>query len=114
MWKIFDLDEIFKGKYSQSLNDAKRLLENVYLNKERLGKMSVGVYDPNDVNAIRRIEFLPCEKKFWSETPIWTKGIRVPGYFLFETYMNATPMNKQIRPVIKLEYPISLRERFCN
>ena len=51
---------------------------------------------------------LPCEQEFWTELPLWKKGNRVPGYFDFETYMNATPINKNIRPYLNIYYPDSL------
>ena len=95
-WRLFELDEIFMGIRGGSLKSAADYHASVFLNKKEMEERTSVKY------------YLPCEDKFWTELPLWKKGHRIPGYYDFETYMNATPVNKNLRPVNKIDYPDSL------
>jgi hypothetical protein len=95
-WKFFELDEIFIGLRSNSLASAENFHKSVFLNRNDMEKRTSVKY------------FLPCESKFWTELPLWKKGHRVSGFYDFETYMNATDLNKELRPIFNIRYPDSL------
>ena len=110
LWKLFELDEIFKGIRGNSLVTAEKFHSNIFLNKKEMENRTISVYDEKSGLNTRYepIKYLPCENNFWTLSPLWVKGNRVNGYYAFETYMNATPLKKEIRPFYKIEYPDSL------
>lgn len=110
LWKLFELQEIFIGTRGISLTSAKKFHSNIFLNKREMGSRTIGVYDEKTgLNTkYEPVKYLPCEANFWTLSPLWIKGNRVLGYYSFETYMNATPLKKDIRTICKIDYPDSL------
>jgi hypothetical protein len=110
-WKLFELGEIFMGIRSENLKSAENFHASTFLNKKAMESRQIALYDEK-TGLNTRYEsikyYLPCEAKFWTELPLWKKGNRIPGYYDFETAMNATPLNKDLRPVCKINYPDSL------
>jgi hypothetical protein len=109
-WKLFELEEIFMGIRGNSLMSAKEYHASIFLNKKEMGERSIAIYDEKTgLNTkYEPVKYLPCENDFWTKSPLWKKGIRVPGYYIFETYQNATPLKMDIRPVWKINYSDSL------
>lgn len=95
-WKLFELGEIFMGIRGGSLKSAEDFHASIFLNRKEMEKRTSVRY------------YLPCEGAFWTSQPFWKIGDRVPGYYNFETYMNATPLIKDLRPVCNIDYPDSL------
>lgn len=95
-WRLFELGEIFMGIRGGSLKSAGDYHASIFLNRIEMEKRTATKY------------YLPCEEQFWTSPPLWKIGDRVPGYYNFETYMNATPLNKDLRPVFKIDYPDSI------
>lgn len=95
-WKLFELNAIFMGIRGGSLKSAAEYHASIFLNRKEMEERTSVKY------------YLPCEELFWTSSPLWKIGERVPGYYNFETYMNATPINKNLRPVCKIDYPDSL------
>lgn len=110
IWRLYALEEIFIGLRSPTLEDAQNFHKNILLNKNEMTKRKVAVYDEKSGLNTRyeAVNYIPCEQYFWTESPLWKKGERVPGYYIFETYMNATPSQKNLRPFCKIDYPDSL------
>lgn len=97
IWKLFELDEIAMiGLRGGTLSSAKTFHLSSFFNRKEMEERTSGKF------------FLPCENEFWTNPPFWKKSERVEGYYNFETYMNATPLNKNIRPYCKVTYPDSL------
>ncbi|AXY74706.1 hypothetical protein D3H65_12245 [Paraflavitalea soli] len=95
-WTLFELGEIFMGIRGGGLKSAEEFHTSVFLNRKEMEKRTNKKY------------YLPCEEPFWTSQPFWKIGERIPGYYNFETAMNATPLNKDLRPVCKINYPDSL------
>jgi hypothetical protein len=95
-WKLFEFGEIFMGIRGGSLKSAENFHASIFLNRKEMEERTSVKY------------YLPCEEAFWTSKYFWKIGERVPGYYNFETAMNATPMNKDLRPVCKIDYPDSL------
>ena len=95
-WKLYELGDIFIGTRGGSLKSAENYHASVFLNRKGMEERTADKY------------YLPCEKEFWTELPLWKKGHRVQGFYDFETYMNATALNKNLRPVFVIQYPDSL------
>lgn len=106
-WKLFALNEIFLGLRGNSLRNAENYHRNIFFSKEEMNKRKIGVYDTlTGLNTkYESIKYLPCEDGFWTKSPLWKKGNRVPNYYSFETFMNSTPLNKTIRPYFKINHP---------
>jgi hypothetical protein len=109
-WKLFELGEIFIGIRSENLKSAKDYHASVFLNGQDMRNRSIAIYDEKTgLNTkYEPVKYLPCENEFWTKSPLWKMGERVEGYYIFETFMNATPLNKELRPVCKIDYPDSL------
>jgi len=110
-WKLFEAEEyVLFG--SRSLKAAEATYEGNLLNEDYLNERDfIGVYNESDrLNTLfEPVKYLPCDPKFWVESPIWKKGNRVPGYYSFETNMNATPFSiEPLRPICKITYPDSI------
>lgn len=95
-WKLFEFGEIFMGIRGGSLKSAENFHASIFLNRKEMEQRTSVKY------------YLPCEKEFWTSPPLWKKGERIPDYYNFETYMNATPKKKDLRPVCNINYPDSL------
>ena len=109
-WKLFELQELFVGLRGISLKSSKDVHENIFLNKREMAARKISIYDDKTgLNTkYEPVKYVPCEDEYWTQSPLWKKGNRVPGYYIFETFMNATPLKKDLRPVFKINYPDSL------
>jgi hypothetical protein len=110
LWRLFELDEIFIGLRGDSLASAIRFHESIFLSKQQMAERSVGVFDAKTGLNTKGapVEYIPCEDGFWTKSPLWRKGDRMPGYYLFETYMNASPLKKELRPTRTVSYQDSV------
>ena len=110
VWKLFELGEIFIGLRSETLKKAEDFQANIFLNEQEMRNRQVAIYDAKTgLNTkYESVKYLPCEDSFWTHSPLWKKGDRVLGYYIFETFMNATPLKKDLRPVCNIIYPDSL------
>lgn len=109
-WKLFELDEIFIGLKSGSLKSAKDFHASIFLNRKEMEERMISVYDEKSGLNTKYdpVKYLPCEDDYWTLSPLWNKGNRVPGYYAFETYKNATPLKRNLRPIFDITYPDSL------
>lgn len=109
-WKLFELGELFVGLRGSSLKNAEDYHTSIFLNRKEMEERKIAVYDEKSgLNTkYEPVRYLPCEDKFWTQSPLWKKGNRVPGYYVFETYMNATPLKRDLRPIFVITYPDSL------
>jgi hypothetical protein len=115
IWKLCEFNEVFQGRGSPTLESAVRFHESYFLCKKRMAEVSVGVYLPGKKKwKTDIIEYTPCEPGFWTKSPLWQKGYRVPGYYIFETYMNATVENPSLIEEKRVVYPDSILNLYKN
>lgn len=105
-WKLFALNEVFIGQKGHSLVAAENYHKSIFLDREEMRKRKISEFDPltGQNTKYSAINFLPCEDSFWTHSPLWRRGNRVPGYYVFETFMNSTPNNRLIRPSVDVNY----------
>jgi hypothetical protein len=113
-WKLFDPD-IYAGI---AWCDSTKLMEETYrVFLEELPARKIGKTVKNSsgkvVSLVEDLKYNPVHCDFWTASPLWKLGYRIPGYYSFEGYDNAGPLYpNSIKDNIIIKYPDSLTIKF--
>jgi hypothetical protein len=112
-WNFYELNEVFIGLGSRSLKAAEDMHSAIFLDKKYLQDSAfIAINEISGGHKLLAIQYCPCEEDFFYKSPLWEKGSRFPGHYLFETYQNTTAESpRPLRPWFNIEYPDSLTKQ---
>jgi hypothetical protein len=113
-WKLYDPNFYLGAGFCDSLN-ALNQLKKRHIDEMRQNQIARTVYDENHRtnSLVEPIGYTPLECEFWTKSPLWTMGYRIPDYYPFEVNQNAGPVHpNSIKEMPQIDYPPSLLAQF--
>jgi hypothetical protein len=113
-WKLYDPD-IFVGTSWCDSMELRVETFNIFLNELPRRQIGRTVKDESGKTVCRaeELKYSPLNCAFWTDSPFWKLGYRLPGYYSFEVHGNAGPVfPNSIKEPIVVQYPDSVLELF--
>jgi hypothetical protein len=116
IWKLYHFGQ-YTGFVFEDFAEIKSAQRDFYFNQ--LSQESQYIPDTNKLNnhpnnrIPAHFKYNLGDEDFWTKSIIWQKGLRIPGYYNFQTDGNVDINSKNpLVPEIHIEYPDSLLKMF--
>jgi hypothetical protein len=113
-WKLYD-PEIFSGIAWCDSISLKEETFRIFFEELPSHRISKTIRDDfgKVVSIVDDLLYSPVHCRFWTNSPLWQKGYRLPQYYSFEVKQNAGPVYPfAIKEEIIVNYPNSLLSAF--
>jgi hypothetical protein len=113
-WKLYDPD-IFVGTAGCDSLELRNGTFDIFFKELPHRQIARTIRNESGkvVSRAEELHYSPLNCAFWTDSPFWRLGYRLPGYYSFEVYQNAGPIYpNSIKKPIEIQYPDSLVKLF--